>query len=131
MYILYKIFYDSPNGEFLVYIGRTKQKINARLRGHFKHLPMHKKIDVLQVSHIEISECKTEADMFLYEIYYINKLKPALNKDDKSKEELSIVLPELDFTVLHNEKLMEKWKREIGAERDYAENGKGEEIWSD
>lgn len=122
MYLLYKVFYKSPEGEFVAYLGRTKQRINARLRGHFKQLPMHKLIDIFQVSHIETAECKTEADMFLYEIYYINKFKPALNKDDKSKEELTIELPELDFKTLHNEEIMEKWKREMQREKEVAEN---------
>ena len=122
MYILYKIFYNSPDGEFIAYLGRTKQRINSRLRGHFKQLPMHKLIDIFSVSHIEIAECKTEADMFLYEIYYINKYKPTLNRDDKSKEELTIVLPELDFKTLHNEEIMEKWKQEIRSDMDCANN---------
>ena len=127
-YVLYKIFYSSPDGEFIAYLGRTKQPINSRLRGHFKQLPMHKLIDIFSVSHIEISECKTEADMFLYEIYYINKYKPTLNKDDKSKEELTIVLPELEFETLHNEKLMQKWKRQLKAEQDFAENFRPEDL---
>lgn len=122
MYILYKIFYNSSNGEFIAYLGRTKQRINARLRGHFKQFPMHKLIDIFSVSHIEIAECKTEADMFLYEIYYINKYRPTLNRDDKSKEELTIVLPELDFKTLHNEEIMEKWKQEIRSDMDCANN---------
>lgn len=127
MYILYKIFYNSPDGEFIAYLGRTKQRINSRLRGHFKQLPMHKLIDIFSVSHIEIAECKTEADMFLYEIYYINKYKPVLNKDDKSKEELTIVLPELDFKTLHNEEIMEKWKQEIRSDTDC--NNIDNDIW--
>ncbi len=121
-YVIYKIFYDSQTGEFIAYLGRTKQPINSRLNGHFFKKPMHKHIDVLQVSHIEIAECKTEADMFLYEIYYINEYKPALNKDDKSKEELTIKLPELDFKTLHNEKLMDKWRDKIRHRNEFAEN---------
>ena len=120
MYLLYKVFYKGEDGEFIAYLGRTKQRINARLRGHFKQLPMHKKIDIFSVSRIEVAECKTEADMFLYEIYYINKYKPTLNKDDKSKEKLTIELPELDFKTLHNEEIMEKWKNEIAGEREAA-----------
>ena len=118
-YIIYKIFYSKPGGEFIAYLGRTKQPINSRLRGHFKQLPMHKLIDIFSVSHVEIAECKTEADMFLYEIYYINKYKPALNKDDKSKEELTISLPELKFETLHNESMMKKWKEEISERDDF------------
>lgn len=122
VYLLYKIFYKCPEGEFVAYLGRTKQRINARLRGHFRQLPMHKLIDIFSVSRIEIAECRTEADMFLYEIYYINKYKPALNKDDKSKEELTIELPELDFKTLHNEEIMKKWKREIESEKEAEKN---------
>lgn len=118
---MYKVFYKGADGEFIAYLGRTKQRINARLRGHFKQLPMHKLIDIFSVSRIEVAECKTEADMFLYEIYYINKYKPTLNKDDKSKEELTIELPELDFKTLHNEEIMAKWKSEIAGEREAAE----------
>lgn len=130
MYILYKIFYNSPDGEFIAYLGRTKQRINSRLIGHFKQRPMHKLIDIFSVSHIEIAECRTEADMFLYEIYYINKYKPALNRDDKSKEELTIVLPELDFKTLHNEEIMEKWKQEIRSDMDCAEDSNlDNDIW--
>lgn len=45
MYLLYKVFYKGEDGEFIAYLGRTKQRINARLRGHFKQLPMHKQED--------------------------------------------------------------------------------------
>lgn len=121
-YVIYKIFYDSPDGEFIAYLGRTKQPINARLNGHFFQKPMHKLIDMLQVSHIEVAECKTEADMFLYEIYYINRYKPMLNRDDKSKEDLTINLPELDFQILHNESLMNKWREKISRRNEFAKN---------
>ena len=127
-YIIYKIYYDSPTGEFIAYLGRTKQPINARLNGHFFQKPMHKKIDILQVSHIEVAECKTEADMFLYEIYYINKCKPPINADDKSKEELTISLPELDFETLHNESLMDKWRRMKQREKEFADNFQPEDL---
>ena len=83
---------------------------------------MHKLIDMLQVSHIEVAECKTEADMFLYEIYYINRYKPMLNRDDKSKEDLTINLPELDFQILHNESLMNKWREKISRRNEFAKN---------
>ena len=90
VYTIYKIFYGRPDGtEFVAYLGRTKQTINSRLRGHFFKLPMHKLIDIFSVTHIETATCQTEADMFLYEIYYINRFKPALNRDDKAGDELT------------------------------------------
>jgi excinuclease UvrABC nuclease subunit len=105
---LYRIYYD----ENLVYLGRTNQPISTRLRGHFFDKPMHKKIDINQVTKIEISELKTEADMFIYEIYYINKLKPTLNRDDKSRSEVTINLPELKFEEFYPPR-MEVWKKEV------------------
>jgi hypothetical protein len=73
---------------------------------------MHKVIDITRVSKIEICNCKTQADMFLYEIYYINKIKPVFNCDDKSKDELTIFLPELNFEQ-YTPKRMDIWKEQI------------------
>lgn len=105
---LYKIYYWSE----CVYLGRTNQPIADRLRGHFFKKPMHKVIDIKQVTKIEICNLKTEADMFIYEIYYINKLKPAFNRDDKSFDEITITLPEIEFKEYTPPK-METWKKKI------------------
>lgn len=99
-HVLYKIFYSTPDGDCLVYLGRTNQPIKTRLRGHFTSKPMMRKLDPRLVSRIECVELPTEADMFLYEIYYINLWKPVLNCDDKSREELTVRMPELDFQPL-------------------------------
>lgn len=107
-FTLYKIYYSDN----LVYLGRTKQPIATRLRGHFFKKPMHKVIDITQVSRIEICSCKTQADMFLYEIYYINKLKPLLNCDDKSNDVLTLQLPELNFEE-YAPKKMTIWKEQV------------------
>lgn len=111
-FVLYKIFYSGAASDFVAYLGRTKQPINARLRGHFYKLPMHKLIDIFSVSRIELAECESEADMFLYEIYYINKFKPVLNRDDKAGDDLTITLPELEFRP-YECKLLEKWKNDL------------------
>lgn len=50
--------------------------------------------------------------MFLYEIYYINKYKPKLNRDDKSKDKLTISLKELEF-CRYDTKLIDKWKKHL------------------
>lgn len=92
---------------------------------------MHKKVDINLVNKIEIAECRTEADMYLYEIYYINLLKPSLNCDDKAHDILTISLPELEF-VEYKPKLIEKWKKQI--EEDEAEqHRKHQELidWQD
>ena len=58
---LYRIY----EGNKIVYIGRTHQPLNNRLRGHFFKRPMHRNIDIFQVSQIEYVELPTVADMFI------------------------------------------------------------------
>lgn len=111
--ILYKIFYKNEQGEdCLVYLGRTHQPLNNRLRGHFLKAPMMRMLDPRCVSKIEFAHFQTEADMFLYEIYFINKWKPPLNVDDKSKEELTIDLPPVAFQEFDCP-LLEKWRQTV------------------
>lgn len=104
-YILYKIYY----GDELVYIGRTTQNLKDRLRLHFFGKPMVKKIDILRTTKIEYTLCETMADMYLYEIYLINYYKPPINKDDKAKDDLTIVLPEPKFYP-YWDSIIDKWK---------------------
>lgn len=108
--ILYKIYY----GDLLVYLGRTKQPLQNRLRGHFFKKPMHRAIDINHVTKIEYAEFQTVADMYLYEIYYINKLKPSLNVDDLARDEITVTLSEVEF-LPYNCHLFESWKNQINA----------------
>lgn len=87
-FILYRIWY----GNDLVYLGRTKQPLQTRLHGHFFKKPMHRSISINLVTKIEYAMFPTESDMNLYEIYFINLWKPALNIDDKCKDELTVLL---------------------------------------
>jgi hypothetical protein len=50
--------------------------------------------------------------MYLYEIYYINKLHPLLNRDDAAEDELTVALPEAAFAEFHCD-LMDKWKAQV------------------
>ena len=52
--------------------------------------------------------------MFLYEIYFINLWKPALNRDDKAPDALSVSLPDVSWQLFSTH-LWEKWKSEIAA----------------
>ena len=110
--ILYKIYY----GDVLVYLGRTNQPLQTRLHGHFFKKPMHRVLDINMVTKIEYAEFSTVADMYLYEIYYINRLKPSLNVDDRARDEITVTLPEVPFKQFDCP-LMDKWKKEI-AERE-------------
>lgn len=106
--ILYRVYYANE----LVYVGRTSQPLQTRLRGHFFKAPMMRTLDINMVTKVEYTELTTEADMFLYEIYFINLWKPKLNVDDKSKEILTVNLPDVkwqEFTI----PLLDKWKEQI------------------
>ena len=107
-FILYKIFYKSQ----VAYLGRTKQPLQDRIRGHLFKRPMHRDIDINLVTKIEYAEFKTEADMNVYEIYFINKLKPPLNKDDKARDELSFELKDVAWKHFYTH-LWDKWKEKI------------------
>lgn len=121
-HLLYRIWY----GDIIVYLGRTKQPLQNRLRGHFFKNPIQRAIDIFKVSKIEYSVYGSVADMYLYEIYYINKYKPDLNRDDKAKDELSVFLPDMEWFEF-KPPLMEKWREEISEnDRIYAENRKQE-----
>lgn len=106
--LIYKIYY----GNTVAYLGRTCQPLQNRIRGHVFGKPMHRKIDIFQVSKIEYAKFSTVADMYLYEIYFINKLKPPLNRDDKASDELSVTLPEPEWHEFTTH-LWDKWKAQI------------------
>lgn len=107
-FTLYRIFY----GEEIVYLGRTMQPLQNRIRGHLFKKPLHREICIDQVSKIEYATFKSQADMYLYEIYLINLWKPKLNKDDKAFDELTFRLPDVEWN-LFTTPLWDKWKKEI------------------
>ena len=78
---------------------------------------MQRAIDINLVTKIEYATFPTEADMNLYEIYFINKLKPPLNIDDKTRDELTVELPYVEFKTFECH-LWERWKQEINAKND-------------
>ena len=86
-FIIYRIFYDDQ----IVYVGRTKQPLTTRIHGHLFQKPMHRTVHIDQVSKIEYATLQTEADMNLYEIYYILKYHPPLNVDDKARDRIARV----------------------------------------
>lgn len=123
-FTLYRIFY----GEHIVYLGRTMQPLQNRIRGHLFKKPMHREIAIDMVSKIEYANFWTQADMYLYEIYFINLWKPALNKDDKATDRLTVSLPEVEWKLFETH-LWDKWKAEIHrkeAEEDALRKAKAE-----
>jgi len=106
---LYKIYY----GEHLVYLGRTKQNLRDRIRGHLFHRnSMYKSIDINLVSRIEYTELETTADMYVYEVYLINKCKPSINCSDKAYDRLTVDLPTLKWQLFETH-LWDKWIQQL------------------
>lgn len=87
-----------------------------RIRGHLFQKPMYRSINIDLVTKIEYATFPTEADMNLYEIYFINKLKPHLNVDDKTKDDLTVTLPNVEFKVFDCH-LWDKWKADLIANK--------------
>ena len=107
-YTLYRIYYD----DHIVYLGRTMQPLQNRIRGHLFKKPMHREIYIDQVSKIEYATFKSQADMYLYEIYFINLWHPPLNKDDKATDALTVSLPDVEWKPFSTP-LWGKWRKEI------------------
>lgn len=120
-FTLYRIYY----GNDIVYVGRTTQPLADRIRGHLFKKPMLRGIDINRVSKIEYSRYESEADMFLYEIYFINTWKPALNRDDKAKDTLTVSLPPVSWEIFTTG-LWDKWKEEIASNDSEVERLFGE-----
>ena len=119
---LYKIYYDIG----VVYIGRTRQPLNNRLRGHFFKIPMFRGVDIFAVTKVEYAELETVADMFVMEVIEINRHKPDLNCDDKARDNLTLDLPEIEYKP-YECRLMDKWKEAIEKrDGDEAEKRKAE-----
>lgn len=110
-HIVYRVFYDDQ----IVYVGRTNQPLTARIHGHLFAKPMHRKLSIDSISRIEYAEFKTEADMNLYEIYYILMLHPPLNVDDKTRDFPTVRLPDVPFHKARFPR-WEVWKEEIKAQ---------------
>ena len=90
-YYVYKYYCDSE----LLYVGKT-YNVYRRFR---QHLQNEKESEWMQtVNFIEVAECNSRVDMALYEVYYINKCFPTINKKDTYETSPSVELnPELSF----------------------------------
>lgn len=115
-FLLYRIWY----GDKLVYVGRTKQPLQNRIRGHLFAKPMHRVLDIEQITKIEYAEFKTEADMNLYEIYFILIWHPPMNVDDKAHDLPTVSLPQVEWKPFETT-LWEKWRSEIKEKSSYFE----------
>lgn len=106
--LLYRIYY----GAEIVYVGRTNQPLQDRIRGHLFAKPMHRKIEIEKVTKIEYAEFASEADRNLYEIYFILLYKPLLNVDDKCRDVLTIEMPPIEWKPFVTN-LWNRWLKQI------------------
>ena len=113
---LYKIYRPSPDGEYVIYLGRTRNNLTKRLRNHFiTHHPFQKEIKLCEGTRIEYAEFDTLADMYVAEIAYINIIKPPLNVEDKAHDELTlrIDLSQVEWRKWDKKHLLDKWMGKI------------------
>jgi len=95
VYYIYQ-FYNKK--EKLIYIGKTVN-LNRRFISHFSEENWKPK----ETDKIMYAECKTKTDMDVYEVYYINKLKPKYNISLVNTDAPSFELEELDFKLYLDE----------------------------
>lgn len=89
MYYVYK--YINEKNEVL-YVGQTID-LDRRFSEH------KGRIWDLEKSKILFAKCQNEADMCIYEMYYINKLKSKYNTSLVYNVEPSFILPELEWQI--------------------------------
>ena len=76
----------------VIYVGKTNN-LEQRLRQH-NHLPQS---CYKSIKRIEYAEFENESDQIVYEVFYINSLKPRYNKDAKGKDVLTISLEDVEW----------------------------------
>jgi len=95
--IVYRIWYPrkvTAGDEYpyyIAYIGRTRQNLTARLRGHVFGKPMHKPVEIDTCTKIDYTQHETVADMYVHEVILINHFKPPLKAEDKADDEITVI----------------------------------------
>lgn len=84
------IFYNNND---VLYVGKT-HNLHRRIIQH------KDKWWFAMANRIKYAEFSNKTDMDIYEIYYINKLKPVYNKEDNNKTDFSHDLPQIVFKEL-------------------------------
>lgn len=100
----------------IIYIGKSNTNLVDRMLSSLKEKE--------NPAYVMLGFPNTESDTNVYEVYYISKYKPKLNVESKNNDELTIELPEIEFTDLvgtfekakitnYKERLDNMLKREI------------------
>lgn len=98
MYI-YRLY--NANKE-IIYVGKTVNKFTKRIRTHFTNYKKYNKNGFWRkkVKYFDVAEVETEANLCLYEIYYINKIKPKNNTSNMGEGKLTVTLEDLNFSEI-------------------------------
>jgi hypothetical protein len=94
VWLLYRM--KNAAGE-IVYIGKTMQAIENRMKQHFTGKGYLKKWTE-SIETIEFAVCTTMADQNVYEVWYIGKLQPKYNAEYRTTDIVTVSLPELAFS---------------------------------
>lgn len=93
-YYVYRFL--SELGE-VVYVGKTKQALEKRMRYHFGNSGHLRKEHISKVAKIEYLDLSSRIDMDIAELHYINKWKPLFNTQAKYDESVSLESRENDI----------------------------------
>ena len=99
-FFIYIVWY----GDIPAYVGQTVQPVEQRMRQHFLY---DRDLDSSSTTRIQFAKVQTEADMNIYEMYYMNKLRTFENRIGKAKDEPTVILPELCFADMPEKELGE------------------------
>lgn len=90
MYFIYKFYNEGT----LLYVGKTIN-IYSRFNSH-----KNSKDWFSEITHIHIGKCNNKIDMDIYELYYINKLKPKYNISSFTEYYPTFNIVDIDFEIL-------------------------------
>jgi hypothetical protein len=87
------VYFLYDEKERIVYIGKSECNMIERSR---------QSATVYKAVKVQYFHPRTKADTRMYEIYYINKHKPKYNRDAKTRDKLTLKLPELPGSGIIN-----------------------------
>lgn len=101
MYYVYRFLDGLGN---VIYVGRTRTSISSRMNQHYGkrgHLPIECYNCVNRIEYIEL---KSQIDMYIKELYYIDKWKPTYNEVNKYEETAETIIEENEMWIEYKNK---------------------------
>ncbi|MRG86729.1 GIY-YIG nuclease family protein [Salinibacillus xinjiangensis] len=106
---MHQIYIYYGKNDVVLYVGKTT-KMDQRDSQHNSDAWIN------EVEYVMVSTVENKTDLTLYEIYYINKLKPKYNNTHANETPASFQLPELKFELFSDDykrKLQEKRRKNL------------------